>query len=148
VSYGVSGTGITQTFQTEGMVDLIKFDGINGLQIIIPGTTDSTPLGSLVLPFSLFIAIRLVFLIIATVGIPLSIKLGRKYLWRGIKLMIPFILILIGAMGSVIPNITVAGGSGTNYVQSIIGPISSNPFGGQSSTTISETGVSGTVNVQ
>lgn len=149
VSYGVSGTGIDETFQTEGMVDLLKFDGINGLQINIPGTSGPAPLGSLVIPFSLFIGIGLLFLIIATIGIPLSKKLGWKYLWRGIRIIIPFILILIaiGVIGSVIPNITVEGGSGTNYVQNIIGPISSSPFGGQSSTAIAENGITGTVNV-
>jgi len=150
ISYGVSGEGITETFQTRGMVDLLKFDGINGLQVTIPGTSGPIPLGSFVLPFSLFIAIGLIFLIIATIGIPLSKKLGSKYIWRGVRLIIPFILIVIAimAMGAVIPTTPVEAATDTNYAQEILDSISGSPFGGQTSTSISENGVTGQVDVQ
>jgi hypothetical protein len=150
ISYGVSGEGITETFQTGGMVDLLKFDGINGLQVTIPGTGGPIPMGSFVLPFSLFIAIGLVFLIIATIGIPLSKKLGSKYIWRGIRIIIPFILILVAimAMGSVIPTTPVEADTETNYAQDILGSISSSPFGGQTTTYVSETGITGQIDVQ
>jgi len=150
ISYGVSGTEITETFQTGGMVDLLKFDGINGLQVTIPGTSGPIPLGSFVLPFSLFIAIGLVFLIIATIGIPLSKKLGSKYIWRGIRLIIPFILILIAimAMASVIPTPPIEASAGTNYAEDILSSISGSPFGGQSTTLITDNGLSGTVEFQ
>jgi len=150
VSYGVSGEGVTETFQTAGMVNLLKFDGINGLQIAIPGTSGPMPLGSFILPFSLFIGIGLVFLIIATIGIPLSKKLGTKYIWRGVRIIIPFILIVvvIMAIGSVMSSIKLEGDTGTNYVQSFLGPISSSPFGGQTTTDITESGITGKVDVQ
>ena len=150
ISYGVSGEGITDTFQTGRMVDLLKFDGINGLQITIPGTGGPIPMGSFVLPFSLFIAIGLIFLIIATIGIPLSKKLGKKYIWRGIRLIIPFILILIAimVMGSVIPTSTVEAGTGTNYAEEILSSISASPFGGQSTTYVSLEGINGQVDVE
>ena len=151
ISYGVSGEGITETFQTGGMIDLLKFDGINGLQVTIPGSSGPIPMGSFVLPFSLFIAIGLIFLIIATIGIPLSKKLGSKYIWRGIRLIIPFILILIAimAIGSVIPTSPVEASAGTNYAQDILSSISNSPFGGQSSTYITiEGSIGGEVNVQ
>ena len=150
ISYGVSGEGITETFQTGGMIDLLKFDGITGLQVTIPGTSGPIPLGSFVLPFSLFIAIGLIFLIIATIGIPLSKKLGSKYIWRGVRLIIPFILIVIAimAMGAVIPTTPVEAGTDTNYAQDILDSISGSPFGGQTSTYISENGITGQVDVQ
>jgi len=150
VSYGVSGEGITETFQTEGMVDLLKFDGINGLQVTIPGATGPNPMGSFVLPFSLFIAIGLIFLIITTIGIPLSKKLGSKYIWRGVRLVIPFlfIVIVIMLMGSMIPSLPVEGDTGTNYAEDILGSISGSPFGGQSTTSITESGVTAQVDVQ
>ncbi len=145
VSYGVSGEGITETFQTGGMIDLLKFDGISGLQVTIPGASGPIPMGSFVLPFSLFIAIGLIFLIIATIGIPLSRKLGTKYIWRGVRLIIPFILIIIAimAMGSVIPTSPVEASAGTNYAEEILGSISGSPFGGQSSTYIEVEGAIG-----
>jgi hypothetical protein len=150
ISYGVSGEGITETFQTSGLVDLLKFDGISGLQVTIPGTSGPIPLGSFVLPFSLFIAIGLIFLIIATIGIPLSKKLGSKYIWRGVRLIIPFILIVIAimVMGTVIPTSHVEAGTDTNYAQEILDSISGSPLGGQTSTDITENGISGQVNVQ
>jgi hypothetical protein len=150
VSYGVSGTGITETFQTPGMVDLLTFDGLNGLQITIPGTGGPSPMGSFVLPFSLFIAIGLIFMIIATIGIPLSKKLGTKYIWRGVRLMIPFILIVIVIMlmGSLVPSAPVAGETGANYMQDILGSISGSPFGGEATVPISESVVDGQISLQ
>jgi len=151
ISYGVSGEGITETFQTGGMIDLLKFDGINGLQVTIPGESGPIPMGSFVLPFSLFIAIGLIFLIITTIGIPLSRKLGSKFIWRGVRLIIPFILILIVimALGSIVPTSPVEASAGTNYAEEILGSISGSPFGGQSSTFITvENAVSGQVDVQ
>lgn len=150
VSYGVSGEGITETFQTKGMVNLLKLDGINGLLITIPGTSGPIPLGSFILPFSLFIGIGLVFLIIATIGIPLSKKLGSKYIWRGIRIIIPFILILVVIMiiGSIISSIKLETGTNTDYIKSIVGPISSYPFGGKTTAYITESGISGKIDVQ
>lgn len=138
VSYGASGSIITGTqFQTEGMVELLSFDGINGLQVTIPGATGPIPMGSFVLPFSVFIAIGLIFMIIATIGIPISKKLGTKYIWRGVRLLIPFILILILILviGSIVPSMAGEGGA-SSYINDIIEPMSSSPFGGQSSTSI------------
>ena len=149
VSYGVSGTGIT-TFQTEGMIDLLTFDGINGLQITIPGTSGPIPMGSFDLPFSFFIAVGLIFMIIATIGIHLSKKLGTKYIFRGIRLFIPFILIiiLIVAIGSIVPSIAGEGDTISTYLASVINPITSSPFGGESTTSISEAGITAQVNTQ
>jgi hypothetical protein len=152
ISYGVSGEGITETFQTGGMVDLFKFDGLNGLRVTIPGASGPTPMGSFVLPFSLFIAIGLIFLIIATIGIPISRKLGTKYIWRGVRLIIPFILIVIAilAMASIISSLIPPElSTGTEYVEDILGSISDAPFGGQSTTFITlEDMIDGQVNVE
>jgi hypothetical protein len=152
ISYGVSGEGITETFQTSGMVDLFKFDGLNGIRVTIPGATGPTPMGTFALPFALFIAIGLIFLIIATIGIPLSRKLGTKYIWRGIRLIIPFLLIVIAilAMASIIPSLIPAELSeGTSYVEDILGSLSAAPFGGEASTVITiEDMVNGQVDLQ
>jgi hypothetical protein len=141
ISYNVTGE-IAGGLQTEGIVELIKLDGTNGLQVIRPGTTGPTPLTTLEIPFSLFIAIGLVFLIIATIGIPLSKKLGWKYIFRGIRLIIPFIIlfVMIMAMGSIaIPETTES--VDTTYVEDILGPITESPLGGETSTTLpTETG--------
>jgi hypothetical protein len=136
ISYNVTGE-TAGTLQTEGVVELIKLDGLNGLQIIRPGTTGPVPMTTIDIPFSLFIAVGLVFLIIATIGIPLSIKLGKKYIFRGIRLIIPFILLLVMVMA--LGNIAVPDASGsvdTTYVEDILGPITESPLGGDSSTVL------------
>ena len=147
VSYSATGTGVTETFQTDEMIDLLSLDGFNGLQINIPGASGPVPMGSFVIPFSLIILIGLIFMIISTIGIPLSKKLGGKYIWRGVRLIIPFILIvaLIIALSSLVPSM--AGGEEASYIQDIIGPLKSSPIGGESSTTIIESDVSAQINL-
>ncbi len=150
ISYEASGSVITGTsFQTEGIVNLLSFDGLNGLHVTIPGASGPIPMGSFVLPFSVFIAIGLIFMIIATIGIPLSKKLGTKYIWRGVRLLIPFILILvlILAIGSIVPSMA-GGGQASSYIQDIIDPLASSPFGGQSSTSFDVSGGTAQINLQ
>jgi len=149
VSYSATGTGVTETFQSSDMINLLNFDGINGLQVTIPGASGPVPMGSFVLPFSALIAIGLIFMIISTIGIPLSKKLGKKYIWRGVRLIIPFILILvlIIIIGSVIPSIS-GGGKSSSYIDEIIGPLTNSPLGGESSTTIAESDITAQINLQ
>ncbi|MCK5258931.1 MAG: Vps62-related protein, partial [Thermoplasmatales archaeon] len=86
---GISG------YETDGMADMITVDGITGIQIQVPGVTGPIPMGSVMIPFSLLIGIGLVFLIIASIGVSQSKKLGKKYIFRGVRLMIPIIIIII-----------------------------------------------------
>jgi len=95
VSYNLSGVGIGKAYETSGITDLIKIDGIDGIQISIPGQSGPTPVGTISLPFSLVIGLSLLFLIIAAIGVSHSKKLGSKYLWRGIRLLIPIILLIV-----------------------------------------------------
>jgi len=134
ISYNVTGE-TAGTLQTEGVIELIKLDGINGLQVIRPGTTGPVPMTTIDIPFSMFIAVGLVFLIIATIGIPLSIKLGKKYVFRGIRLIIPFIifLVMIMALGNISAPET-SESIDTTYVDEILGPIAQSPLGGETST--------------
>ncbi len=136
ISFNVTGE-TAGDFQTEGVVELIKLDGTKGLQVIRPGTTGPVPMTTIDIPFSLFIAVGLVFLIIATIGIPLSIKLGKKYVFRGIRLIIPFIIlfIMIMALGNIASPET-SGSIDTTYVDEILGPIAQSPLGGETSTTL------------
>ena len=133
VSYDLSGAGVLQDFEIPGTADLMKIDGINGVQIIIPGQNGPTPLGTVSLPFSLLIGIGLLFMIIATIGISHSKKLGRKYIWRGIRLLIPIILLIVAilAIGSIIPSDAVAGSEADSSIGEILSSISSSPLGNQ-----------------
>ncbi|MCK4827265.1 hypothetical protein KA005_66660, partial [bacterium] len=134
VSYDISEIGgLIGIETTGGMQNLMKIDGIDGVQISIPGEGGPMPLGTVSIPFSLLIGISLVFLVIATIGISHSKKLGWKYSWRGVRLLIPVILILIViiALGSIIPSEAVGGSATGNGMSDILSSISSSPFGGQ-----------------
>jgi hypothetical protein len=98
------------------------------------------PMGSIMIPFSLLIAISLVFLIIASIGISHSKKLGRKYLARGAKLMVPVFLIIIIIMSlGMIPFESLAGtGDADVNIGEIIGAISASPSGGQKIVSIAD----------
>jgi hypothetical protein len=132
---------------TEG--NLIYLDGIDGLKATIPGSTEPLPIGSMPIPFSLIIGISILFLILATVGIPLSKKLGSKYILYGIKLFIPVIFIIVGIMllGAIASNFS--GGVSEYYdIRSVIDSISSSPFGGSTAVPVSGTGAEGVINLR
>jgi hypothetical protein len=132
VSYEFSSQGLAPELDTYGMTDLLSFDGINGLQVVTPGTNGFTPMGNIAIPLSLIIGIGLLFLVISSIGIHLSRKLGYKYLWRGIRLLIPFILIivLLFALKSFMPTVP----SEAQEINEIIDSFSSSPFGGETQT--------------
>jgi len=128
-------------YETFGLTDMMTIDGLRGIQIQVPGLTGPMPMGSFMVPFSLLIGISLVFLIIATVGVAKSKKLGSKYIYRGIRLLIPIILIVIVIMSlGMIPfeSMVETGESGVN-VGEVIGAISGSPSGGQTIVTIADT---------
>ena len=133
VSYDLSGVDVLQDFEIPSTADLMKVDGINGVQIIIPGQNGPTPLGTVSLPFSLLIGIGLLFMIIATIGISHSKKLGWKYIWRGIRLLIPIILLIVVilAISSIIPSDAIAGSEAGGSIGEILSSISSSPLGNQ-----------------
>jgi len=120
-------------YETEGMANMMTVDGINGIQIQIPGETGPLPMGSFTVPFSLLIGISLVFLIFSTIGIHKSKKLGKKYVAKGVRLFVPFILIFIIIMAlSMIPFESFADvGDASVDIDEVVGAISGSPFGGQ-----------------
>lgn len=133
VSYDTSGLDISQEFQTSGMTELMRIDGLNGVQIVVPGQNGFSPLGTISIPFSLILGVGLIFLIVATIGIAYSKKLGGKYIWRGIRLLIPIILILIVimALGAIIPSEGIGSNQTSSSISDVLNSISSSPFGNE-----------------
>jgi hypothetical protein len=86
-------------YETSGLVNIMSIDGIDGIQFQIPGFTGPIPVGSIKIPFSLIIGVGLIFLILGTIGLSKSKKLGNKYLFRGIRLLLPVIFILLIIIG-------------------------------------------------
>jgi hypothetical protein len=145
LSYDLSEVGSLIGIEASGMQDLLSIDGINGVQVTIPGESGAMPLGTIAIPFSIIIGVGILFLIIATIGINHSKKLGWKYIWRGIRLLVPVIVILvvIMAIGSLVPA-EAAGSDSTAIatVTDILNSISGSPFGNQQTFYLSHEGVS------
>jgi len=145
--YSLSGDVSVTGFDTGGKVDMLTLYPMEGFQIFVPGFGGPAPLGSMVFPFGLLIAISIIFLFLSTIGINQSRKLGYKYIGRGIRLIIPIIILIAGLFlaASQIPGSQGSGGA-TDYLSDVMGSITSSPFGGEK--IISETGTSlGDINI-
>jgi len=147
VSYGLTGTSVVEGYATTSMVDIFNIDGINGIQITVPGSSGPVPMGSFSLPFSLIMGVGFLFLVIASVGLIESKKLGKKYIWRGIKLLIPVIIIIVVIMfiGNIISGSMAGMGDEASDIGSIF-DFTSSPLGGQRSIPTSQ--ASGTLTLQ
>ena len=133
VSYDTSALGISEEFRTFGMTQLMEIDGVNGIQIIIPGQNGFSPLGTISIPFSLVLGVSLIFLIVTTIGVAYSKKLGGKYIWRSIRLLIPILLILfvIMLLGSIISSEIIGSNEASDSIVNVLNSISSSPLGSE-----------------
>lgn len=131
--YIVTANVVIPPSQNTGSFDAVSVDGINGIQIRLPNRSGPVPLGTIAIPFYLIIAIGLVFLVLSTIGVSQSNKLGKKYVLRGIRLFIPFVLILffILAIASVIPLFSPPTLEGNAQMNAAVQAISAAPFSGQ-----------------
>jgi hypothetical protein len=123
--------------------DIITIDGMNGVQITMPSVKGSVPAGTVLFPFYLIILIGIIFMILSTIGVHLSRKLGYKYLFRGVRLIVFIVILLIAIMllGSF-------GESGDEGVGEVLSSISGSPMGGEHTLIISEAVSDGTVEGQ
>jgi hypothetical protein len=141
--YTVAANVSIPSYQETGTFNAVSIDGINGIQIQLPDRNGPVPLGTFALPFYLILGIGLVFLVLATIGISQSKKLGKKYILRGIRFLVPFILIFIFVLtvGSVIPQFAPVAMKDNTNVFSAMNAVSAAPFNGQY--TIQLSGVEG-----
>ena len=97
-----------------------------------------TQVGSFTFPFSLLLGIGLVLFIIGTIGVATSVVLGKRMIGRGIRLIIPIILILIIVM--LLGSIALTSGFDVADTTSgsVLGSISGAPFGGTEVVSLTE----------
>jgi hypothetical protein len=148
--YTVAANVSIPSYQETGMFNAVSIDGINGIQIRLPDRSGPVPLGTFGLPFYLILGIGLVFLVLATIGISQSKKLGKKYILRGIRLLVPFILIFIFimAIGSLIPQFAPVNMKDNTDVFSAMNKVSAAPFNGQYTAQLSGVDGGGSVHLQ
>ncbi|KAA0003157.1 MAG: DUF946 domain-containing protein [Thermoplasmata archaeon] len=135
--YTVFGDIQAGSYRTPGMVKLISIDGMEGFKVNLLETNSGlVQLGAFPLPFSLLIGIGILFFILGTIGIEKSSKAGRKYISRGIKFLVPVILIIIVILLLVNFVSQFLGGflggiDATQDIKDIVKRISSSPIGGK-----------------
>jgi hypothetical protein len=123
---------VPPTLQT-GTFDALSVDGIQGIQIRLPDSSGPVPLGTFAVPFYLIIVISLVFLVLSTIGVSQSKKLGKKYILRGIRLLLPFLLILLFILivASLLPLFAPTGLQGNSDMLQAMQRVSASPFSGE-----------------
>jgi hypothetical protein len=138
--YTVTANISIPQYKETGSFNALSVDGLNGIQVRLPDRNGPTPLGTFALPFYVLIGIGLVFLVLATIGISTSKKLGKKYLTRGLRLVVYFFLILgfILAIGSIVKMAAPAKIQGNADIFNTANAISEAPFGGQYSAPITD----------
>ena len=145
--YVVSADINVPNILTTGRFNLLTIDGLNGVQVTMPSASGLVPMGTVFFPFSLIILIGFVFMILGTVGLHLSRKLGKKYLYRGIKLIIITITLLLVIMAIGLFTGLTGSSADNSYLTGLLNALSNNPFGGTYAFSISEGGITGQVNV-
>jgi hypothetical protein len=131
--YTVTANVSVPPYQQTGTFNVVSVDSFNGIQIRLPNQSGPVPLGTLVLPFYIIILVALIFIVLSTIGISESKKLGKKYLLRGIRLLVPFLLILVFVMAiaSLLPLAMPAGISENADISEAMRAVSAAPFSGQ-----------------
>lgn len=130
----------TGSYKTPGMVKIISIDGIDGIKVnLMEKNSGLIQLFSFPIPFSYVIGIGIILFILSCIGIIESGKAGKKYISRGIKLIIPFVLILIVAI--LISKFASNQSMELKYgVKEIMAEISSSPLGGDETLLLPEYG--------
>ena len=148
--YLVSANINLDIMQTGGFMDVIKIDGINGMQMYMPSQYGSIPMGNAALPFAYIFLIGFIFMFLSTIGIYKSNKLGRKYILKGIRFIMIFVFLIIFLLviGFFIDSMP-SGGTGSG-LPNLLNSISSNPVGGSYSIPSYDLypGTSGTIEFQ
>jgi hypothetical protein len=131
--YTITANVSIPSFKETGSFNALSIDGLNGIQVRLPDQGGPVPLGTFALPFYLILGIGLVFLVLSTIGISQTKKLGKKYITRGVRFLVPFVLIFIFimAIGSLIPQFAPATLKGNTDMFSVMNAVSAAPFNGQ-----------------
>jgi len=130
--YGVAMEMDIPGYDSYSLTDVLLIDGMHGLQLnMLDNQGTIVQMGNVALPFALLIGIGLVFFVLGTIGVAKSNKLGRKYLYRGIRLFVLILLIIIAIMsaGMFVDTSMIPEGDSVPLVD-LFQALSAEPFGG------------------
>ena len=139
----------------QGDVEIMNVDGLNGLRVnMFLGSDEESTSGyrtlfSSQVPFAILIGAGLVLVILDVIGVMSGKKLGRKFIFGAITLLIPFILIYLFIMQlpTLLPMASslLPGQSIPPEVESMVRDLASNPISGSTTQVFQEVGAT-TVN--
>ncbi|MCW8802667.1 MAG: Vps62-related protein [Candidatus Bathyarchaeota archaeon] len=144
--YTCTGNIQTSMLSTDGTVDIVTLDGINGLQVnMLQGNQGLSPLFGIVIPFSIIFLSSVLLNALDVLSAEKPSKLSKSYIISGITSLIPAILIIVAVISLTVLIESVAGafsgGQGLPMeVTDIVTAISSAPFGGTTTQTIDSAG--------
>ncbi len=143
--YTVSVNIDSEVYQTSVMNDVITIDGLNGLQLFVPSYNGPVPMSSVSFPFTYILIIGFVFMVLSTIGIYKARRLGLKYIFKGIRMIIIVMILIISI---ILMGFVIRSGMGVdlrgNILTDLIGQMGSSPIGGRYSSSLESFGIDGT----
>jgi len=143
--YTVSVNIDSDVYSTSVMNDVIKIDGINGMQLFMPTDNGPVPMAAASFPFTYVFVIGFILMILATIGIYKGHKLGLKYIFKGIRMIVIVVvlIVIIALIGNLLGS-SMSGGTGGDVIGGVIGRMGGSPTGGSYSTSLESFGIEGT----
>ncbi len=133
--YAVAGDIRTQVVATEGTVNILRVDGIGGVQVnTLRGEQGLTPIFTFSIPFGVLLAASILFLALDVMGADEAGSLRGKFLRSGVMnlVLVAAIIIFVSVFASQLPQLASALGQETvpEEVVEIASAISSSPVAG------------------
>ncbi len=126
---------------TEGWQDVLVIDGMSGLRVnTLDPEVGLVQLTALPIPLSILLITPLIFLLLGTIGVSDG-KIARKYLTRGIVMLLPVIIILgiIATLSSLYVYFP-AEVTGVEDAKAVFDTVSASPFTGSQDVYLPESG--------
>jgi len=129
--YGVSVNIPEGEYKTSGYVDVITIDGLEGIQVnLLEANSGMIQVGAIPVPFSFIIGASLLFFILGTIGIN-NRKAAKKYAMRGVRLLIPILLIILAIIFLKFIVYQASGMEAAEDIKEIMESIASRPITGK-----------------
>jgi hypothetical protein len=130
--YSASANVQSSTLNTKGYVDIFSIDGWNGVRInTLDPDMGVAQLTVIPIPFGVLILAMVVLFVIGLTAVD-DRKVRRRYMGRGIRLMVPLILTILAVMSieSILPYVNPVPNS--TYAMDVLGTMAHSPLGGVS----------------
>lgn len=139
--YAVSLSIDSAYLSTEGWQEVLVIDGMNGLRVnTLDPEVGLVQLTALPIPLSILLITPLIFLLLGTIGVSDG-KIARKFLTRGIVMLLPVIIILavIATLSSLYVYFP-AEVTGVEDAKAVFDTVSASPFNGSQDVYLPESG--------